>query len=437
MNARKTVVWIVCLATVPALGGAAQAAVIVPVGGIWDDAGNEISQWRTATTPKTFDANGDNVYGSDAKLFYQVMGDYGTYIQYITSQTQVGPYGGYAVVDHPNDVSPDTQVRTTTSGSVAPGSVQNMFTFRISGSPPPLGFRVGVAFDGLDGAQYSPQAIRLTQTTGGSATASFDVEPYRNNTLDMVFFDVTEAQVGDRFTVQGVAGPGGYATHQFVTWDSITVPPSPFAVGDVIAVDFGTGRGVAANYNVISAFGQTVSPGDVIRWNDGTPVEGVSLAFSGSGGFNTASQDLWNGTDPYYVTEAMDFVWGNVSSLTLTFEGLDDSLLYNVRGYSLYNHGTTDRLESFTVTDGAGTISSTPSQRTWRWQQSTLEDAGTVFSGLRTDGSGNLVVTVTHHGGTNPLMNAIVLEAIVPEPGTWLLLLSALACGLLVRWGRR
>ena len=220
MNAQKTGMWIVVLVGIVASGmfvSQVTAATIIAAGTIQNNSGNEISEWRTASTAKTFDADGDNIYGSDAKLCYKIMGDYGSYVQYIGSESQVGPYPGYAVVDHPNDVSGDIQVRTTTSGNVGAGNLRNMFTFAVNGTPPALGFRVGVAFDGLDGAQFSPQEIRLTQTTGGSASDSVIVEPFRNNTLDMTFFDVTGAVVGDRFTVQGVSGAGGYATHQFVT----------------------------------------------------------------------------------------------------------------------------------------------------------------------------------------------------------------------------
>lgn len=202
-----------------------QAATINYVGQVVDNAGNEISEWRTPGTTKSLDADGDNIYGTDGRLFYTVLGAFPGYLAYAGSQSQVGPFPGYAVVDHPDGVSPDTQVRTTTSGAQAVGSVHNMFWFNITSPPPPTGFRVGVVFDGLDGAHVSPQEIRLTQTVGGAATDSVVVEPFRNNTLDMVFFDVNGAVAGDQYAVQGVAGAGGYATHQIVTWDTLPIPP--------------------------------------------------------------------------------------------------------------------------------------------------------------------------------------------------------------------
>ena len=417
MNAPKTATWIVCLVIVLALGGAARAAIIQPVGTIQDDSGNEISEWRTAATAKTLDANGDNIYGSDAKLFYGVMGDYGSYVQYIGSELQVGPYPGYAVVDHPNDVSPDIQVHTTTSGYTGgAGNLQNMFTFAIPATPPPLGFRVGVAFDGLNGAQYSPQEIRLTQTTGGSASGSINVEPFRNNTLDMAFFDVTGAAVGDRFTVQGVSGAGGFATHQIVTWDAITTPIQP---GDAIKLDFSTagdGDGVLTNWNSVGSNAPINNP---IRDSDGAPLTGVSVAFTNmiNGRFNNDGNAAgWGGTagDPHYSLGADDIYFhGQDPDLSVTFSGLDPDLGYNVRIYSLIDNASTG--DWFSVTDGA-VGRGVQNTRNARWAAATLEDAGMVFTGLTANANGEMVISVHDVGNIYYPLNAIVLEATDPPP---------------------
>ena len=50
----------------------AKAATVLFAGVINDDAGSEISQWKTASTAKTLDVDGDNVYGTLAHIFYQV-----------------------------------------------------------------------------------------------------------------------------------------------------------------------------------------------------------------------------------------------------------------------------------------------------------------------------------------------------------------------------
>lgn len=419
--------------------GAARAATITYAGGVWNNAGSEISQWRTAATPKSLDSDGNNVYGSDAKLFYRVMGDYGTYVQYITSQLQVGPYSGYAVVDHPDGVSADRQVCTTTSNPVPVGSVQNMFTFAVPAAPPKGGFRVGVAFDGLDGAQYSPSEVRLTQTTGGTASASVSVEPYRNNTLDMVFFDVIGAKVGDRFTVQGIAGPGGFATHQIVTWDRIPLPSARLAVGNAIKLDFSTAGnadgGDMSDWNQVGATGSNFPAGTVIRHGDGRPLEGVTISLNNyiNGRVNNdGASGNWPGTstDPYYVLGADDIYFHGASNdLEVVFGGLDPGMAYSLRLYSLINNngGFVDR---FVVQDAAGphTIQLT---RSARWNAATLEDAGMVFDDLRADLNGEIRFRVEDVSNPYYPLNAVVLVATteIPEPMT-LVLLSAAACGL-------
>jgi hypothetical protein len=40
----------------------------------------------------------------------------------------------------------------------------------------------------------------------------------------MVFFDVTGVLAGDQFEVFGDSGSGNFATHQIVTWDTLTIP---------------------------------------------------------------------------------------------------------------------------------------------------------------------------------------------------------------------
>ena len=49
------------------------AATVKFAGVINDDAGAEISEWKTAGTTKTLDADGDNTYGTVAHLFYKVI----------------------------------------------------------------------------------------------------------------------------------------------------------------------------------------------------------------------------------------------------------------------------------------------------------------------------------------------------------------------------
>jgi hypothetical protein len=197
-----------------------EAATVTFAGVINDDAGSEISQWKTVATTKTLDGDGDNVYGTLAHLFYRIeFKGQNTLYTFNSSDSQVGPFAGYAVVDHPDGVSADTQVRTTTNN--AAGLADDvMFTFTaIAGSP--ANVRIGIATDGLNGVQFSPASIGLRQVGGSSAEHTLTSV---NSTLDMVFFDVVGIAGGDQFEIFGDSGSGGYATHQFVTWDVIPEP---------------------------------------------------------------------------------------------------------------------------------------------------------------------------------------------------------------------
>jgi hypothetical protein len=95
-----------------------------------------------------------------------------------------------------------------------------MFTFTALAASPE-NVRIGVATDGLNGAQFSPASIGLRQIGGSSAEHTLTSV---NNTLDMVFFDVTGVTGGDQFEVFGDSGTGDFATHQIVTWDALTIP---------------------------------------------------------------------------------------------------------------------------------------------------------------------------------------------------------------------
>lgn len=143
----------------------------------------------------------------------------------------MGPFAGYAVVDHPDGVSPDLPLRTTTNNAGGQ-SDHVMFTFTaLAGSPPNV--RVGVVTDGLDGARFSPTSIGLAQVSGDSVEHTLTSV---NNTPDMVFFDLIDVRPGDQFQIFGDSGSGGFATHQIVTWDALPLT-DPDSLSDPTSED--------------------------------------------------------------------------------------------------------------------------------------------------------------------------------------------------------
>lgn len=219
MRVLPATVWAMCVCWCLVPLRMSPAAGVTVAGAINDDAGAEISEWKTATTTKSWDADGDDRYGTLAHLFYRIeFKGQGTLYTFDSSDAQVGPFPGYALVDHPDGVSADIQVRTTTNN--AAGLADDvMFTFTaLAGSP--ANVRIGIVTDGLDGTQFSPASIGLRQVGGSSAE---HVLTSVNNTLDMVFFDVTGIAGGDQFQVFGDSGTGNFATHQIVTWDELNL----------------------------------------------------------------------------------------------------------------------------------------------------------------------------------------------------------------------
>lgn len=211
--------------------------------------------------------------------------------------------------------------------------------------------------------------------------------------------------------------------------------------GDVIKLDFsraGDGDGGSlADWNQV-ADASTLS--NVKRHGAATTIDGVSISFTNliPGRFNNdATSGGWGGTaaDPYYIRAADDIYFhGNTNDLSVTFSGLNASLSYTVRLYSLIGGQTTT--DTFVVTDGAG-FQSVTNRRDQRWNAATLEAAGTVFTDLQLDGNGQLVVRVQDVGSPFYPLNAIVVQAVgtVPEPSS----LAVVALGLLalVGVGRR
>ena len=218
------------IATLTSLGlvSGLHAATIAYTGSVLDDSGNEVTEWRTSSTTKSLDADGDNIYGTFGGIAFgdEVFGA----MDFISAQTQVGNAGsGYVVIDDVTIGDPDRQVRTTTNNGIS-GTNIVMYTFEINTAVEAWEtLRVGIGTDGLNGANFSPGSIGLAEVGGGGGLDEISITA--NNTIDMYFFDVTGGvAAGTQFQVIADSGAGDYATHQLVSLDVAVPEPSSAAL---------------------------------------------------------------------------------------------------------------------------------------------------------------------------------------------------------------
>jgi len=215
---------------------------------------------------------------------------------------------------------------------------------------------------------------------------------------------------------------------------SSTASAAVLVVGDVIAVDLSDVGGSATNFNVFTS-NTTIPVNSVNLFNRAGTADGVSLTISGASFNNDTASDGWGGTaaDPYYNVDANDAAFETgTGGLSFTFAGLNTSLSYNVRVYSLISNQA-GRTNIFTLTNGAGTETVTNSNGT-RWNAATLAAANMVFNNVSPDNLGNIFLTVTDNDANHNVsfLNAVVLE-VVPEPSTAMLLGAGMGMLLLKR----
>ena len=434
MNAQKTGTWMVVLVAVLALAPAARADWLDNFDQPTFDARWNFDEPNPALGTVTLDtvndyahfqANGNTdmwTVRKDAPIMWTPSGQtFYMETHVMTSTTQTGSVAGITVYGSPDGSKPNFGLGLNQWGS-ATGLVhlQGLGTNNPNNSVSALGG--GEAW------------LRLEcLADGGAGGVDLYTAKYKLNvgdpwsTLATLDRDVPDGRMG---LFLKTSGGGRSADFSYAAGSDPPAPPMPIQGGDVIKLDFsnaGDGDGGSlADWNRTTGAGATIPAGSVIRHGDGAVIPGVGISFSGggTGDGNDGASANWPGTgaDPYYILAADDIYFGPNARTTM-FSGLDLSLTYNVRIYSLIGNNA-GFVERFTVTDGAGTQFS-QATRTARWTASTLEAGGTVFAGLSPDAGGNLSVTVQGVSNIYYPLNAIVLEAVapptvIPEPVTML-----------------
>ena len=429
---------------------AAQALTVTYAGAIANNSGNQVTEFFTTTTPKTLDADGNNRYGSAGYDLFGLNVSQPAYNQFVSigaSIAVVGPFAGYTTIDNPTLA--DAQVRTTTNGTGGAGSKAAVITYQINAPVPASGFRIGVLADGLDAAGFSSQGIYVEQTAGtGPFGGSFvNVNAIRNNTIDMLFFDITDAKVGDQYTLSVNKSPFNNATLQGVVFDNFTAPAVAAPKSILVNVgplggldtDGGLSQSVMTDGKVWNNFGQIaggVAFGGV-QYSNATEATGVTIRADGVANRdgNTTLNAGW-GSAQGVPQEVMDswYFTGSTAPITFTIAGLDPSKRYDVELFNAFNTSTnlSDMKIDGLFADGTIGPSAATAGDDWNRKVNGFDArSGLFFSKLATGADGTFVITFA---GGNPTVQAIRLTEVtsIPEPAT-LSLLAASVLGLGLR----
>jgi hypothetical protein len=200
---RARIVLSVAMVAILAVAAAANATVVYTFSGAEVDTA---ADWRTATVAKSYDADANNVYGSDGYIEFGnrgpgVLPSYMSSIN-ITDTTTYTNADTFALCDDPATTpgpSPSktylTCTHTTTANNV------NHLNFTVNASVP-ASFSVSVLTDAAGDTGFVPTAIQLGGPDGSVGVTTTN----RNNAPDMYVFTITGAQANDYFEIWSSPG---------------------------------------------------------------------------------------------------------------------------------------------------------------------------------------------------------------------------------------
>jgi hypothetical protein len=216
---------------------AAPTIGLVGDGDNFDEQGANAVGFRTFGTGKSYDLNGDDIYGSHGYLFFGQGGSANINNQTFSRHTvdapdwvtnfsagadfaSVAEYDTYSAIDNPT-VPPtyDTADWARSGIAVATGTGigtwTEIVTFAVDDSAPST-FRVGLMTgnEGSTDGRWSPTGLRLS-VDGGTAVEVTNLPDLDSTSVGMVFFDITTDGSGGTFAVEGqqrLAGQGSSLT---------------------------------------------------------------------------------------------------------------------------------------------------------------------------------------------------------------------------------
>lgn len=234
------------------LATASHAAVMTYVGAEFnvDPTTNDATiGWHSTGNAKLLDIDGDNALGSDGWLMAG-NGNGGlnnparflpSYITpYVRNGGNTSALQGFAntayysgVIDAPGTGALNLNPASEAQGASIHTSNANagdLFIFTISDASLLLNetLRIGLLFDTPNTTGSGTQVFTLTQTVGGSSSASSPALAHANNGLDVAFFDITGVANGDKFVIRADSTLRTHLTG--ITWDSAVPEPASLAL---------------------------------------------------------------------------------------------------------------------------------------------------------------------------------------------------------------
>ncbi|MGJ8651518.1 MAG: PQQ-dependent sugar dehydrogenase [Opitutaceae bacterium] len=347
--------------------------------------------------------------GSQGSIAFDNVQSLPSYVSSITQGANytsgAGEYSSYGMIDDPNTLDgSDVLAAFGHSTNGLAGTDNEILTFTVSGLAVDAVVRVGIlaGIESNSDGRWDPTSITLsdgvnTATVGAHGSSDLEVNPGGTNT-GWAFFDIDAdgtyaVSCTQRLNTQG-AGIGG------LTFDSFDGSHDTLLNGHSIGIDFTDANGLApvvgSNFNnysdVTIANGATESFAGLLIDTLGDELTNVGFSVTNNSGQATARADVsglegsgqMSDESIYGDSIISNNTAGNPlavdGNLVLTFTGLDDSLSYKLTGgYDQNNNNFNATWEadgkSFTTDNGATGFD--------------------TLSGLSTDGSGNLVITVT------------------------------------------
>ncbi|NBR07224.1 MAG: tandem-95 repeat protein, partial [Planctomycetes bacterium] len=203
--------------------------------------------WRTASTPKTYDIDGNNVLGSNGWWL---------------------PNYSYALVDNPlttPGASPSLIYSGTTNGQF-PGygikSSNSVVSFTLTGVVPGT-IRVGIMTGNTDlSGEYGASGYQIVcgSLDSGMTTELQTNGGVYNGNPDWVFFDITGGIAGQTYSIYAKGGPRGNAGIGAISFDSITPAYSDAENNPLVSITVVT----LPATGVLKLSGVSVSVGQVI-----------------------------------------------------------------------------------------------------------------------------------------------------------------------------